>query len=136
MLADPLSHRDPEATTMTAACKLFLTYRSEYLVLGDLCVGVRDRATGHWVALHAGTCAHLLGPTLEANGPPTRQLAAPRVGERLSLFAQARQVVSGPVVAIERPSEELLREADRRWQQVFRPRDPRDSVLSLHVPTT
>ena len=51
-------HAKPNAgqdASQFAACKLYLTYRSEYLVLRDLCVGVRDRATGTWVPLHAAS---------------------------------------------------------------------------------
>ena len=115
---------------MTPPCKLYLTYRSEYLVLRDLCVGVRDRATGAWIPLHAASCAHLVGPTADALQNP-RQATPPKLGEHLSLYAPSRRVTSGPIVAIERASPELIEEADRRWQALFTRCDPRHSVITL-----
>lgn len=118
---------------MNPACKLYLTYRSEYLVLRDLCVGVRDRASGVWVPLHAATCAHLLGPlsAREPGGPAVPTATLPRVGERMTLYATARRIVSGPVVAIEPAPAALVAEADRRWQALFEARDPRHSSIVL-----
>jgi len=108
---------------VTAPCSLYLTYRSEYLVLRDLCVGVRDRGSGTWIPLHAATCAHLLGPhglaSPEADGRNVSPIARVRLGERLELYASARRVVTGPIVAIERASESVMNEADRHWQAVF-----------------
>jgi len=109
---------------VTAPCSLYLTYRSEYLVLRDLCVGVRDRGSGTWIPLHAAVCAHVLGPHgLAGQEGPDGRTVAPimraRLGERLELYASARRVVTGPIVAIERASESVMNEADRQWQTVF-----------------
>jgi hypothetical protein len=116
-------------------CRLYLTYRSEYLVLSDLCVGVRDRRSGAWQPLHAAACAHLLGPVpshgkAKGDSSPLIQSSV-RVGEQLCFLPSVRRVVTGPVVAIEEPSPALLREAEERWQELFAPTDPRDSVLLL-----
>jgi hypothetical protein len=115
---------------VTACNKLYLTYRSEYLVLRDLCVGVRDRKSGVWQPLHAAACAHVLGPLRSLEGNPG-VAQPPRVGERLCLLASSRRVVSGPIVAVELPTAELLREAEQQWQSTFAPRDPRHSSLML-----
>lgn len=109
---------------MTAPCSLYLTYRSEYLVLRDLCVGVRDRGSGTWIPLHAAVCAHVLGPQgLAGQEPGDGRSVLPitrvRVGERLELYASARRVVTGPIVAVERASQSVMNEADRQWQAVF-----------------
>jgi hypothetical protein len=111
-------------------CKLYLTHRSEYLVLHDLCVGVRDRVSGRWVPLHSGACAHVLGPLTATE---TRMLPATRirVGEQLCLSAPARRVVTGPIVAIEKATPELIDQAERRWRDLFGSEDPRDSILLL-----
>ncbi len=111
--------------------KLYLTYRSEYLVLQDLCVGVRDRRTGGWLPLHAAACAHLLGPLRALGTDPVAAAQQARMGERLCLFAASRRVLTGPIVAVERPSPELMREAERQWQALFAPADPRHSVIAL-----
>jgi hypothetical protein len=112
------------------ACKLYLTYRSEYLVLRDLCVGVRDRRTRVFVPLHAALCAHVLGPVDSREQSPL--VASPvRVGEQLCLRAPPRRVITGPVVAIERPSSELMDQAERNWRASFEPSDPRHSGIVL-----
>jgi hypothetical protein len=130
---------------VTPPCSLYLTYRSEYLVLRDLCVGVRDRGSGTWIPLHAATCAHVLGPHGFAGQEDVeRGMVSPitrvRLGERLELYASARRIVTGPIVAIERASESLLNEADRQWQAVFgaapyeqhgQPSGRRDSIITL-----
>lgn len=118
---------------MLRGCKLYLTYRSEYLVLSDLCVGVRDRERGAWLPLHAAACAHLLGPVDSQSQTPLIQSSV-RVGEQLCFLPSVRRVVTSPVVAIEEPSPALLREAEERWQELFVPQDaqdPRHSVLLL-----
>jgi len=115
---------------VSAPCKLYLTYRSEYLVLRDLCVAVRDRHTGAWQPLHSAACAHVLGPLGSSDGSPLP--ASPvRVGERLCLYTVARRIVTGPIVAVEPATGPLLREADRQWQALFQPTDPRHSVITL-----
>jgi hypothetical protein len=115
---------------VTAPCKLYLTYRSEYLVLRDLCVAVRDRGSGAFQPLHAAACAHVLGPVGSSEASPLP--AAPvRVGERLCLYAVARRIVTGPIVAVEPASPALLRAADRQWQALFQPEDPRHTVITL-----
>jgi hypothetical protein len=113
-----------------APCKLYLTYRSEYLVLRDLCVAVRDRGSGAWQPLHAAACAHLLGPVGAAETNPMPSTPG-RVGERLCFYAVARRIVTGPIVAVEPATGGLLREADRQWQALFQPSDPRHSVITL-----
>jgi hypothetical protein len=115
---------------VTAPCKLYLTYRSEYLVLRDLCVGVRDRGSGAWLPLHAGACAHLLGPVRSLEAKPLPAVPV-RVGERLCLYAVARRIVTGPIVAVESATPDLLREADRNWQALFQPEDPRHTSITL-----
>jgi hypothetical protein len=115
---------------VTAPCKLYLTYRSEYLVLRDLCVAVRDRGTGAWLPLHAAACSQLLGPVRGGDARPLPAAPA-RIGERLCLYAVARRIVTGPVVAVEPATGALLQEADRQWQALFQPADPRHSVILL-----
>ena len=126
---------------MTAPCSLYLTYRSEYLVLRDLCVGVRDRGSGQWIPLHAATCAHLLGPHgfvgEEDGARNVSPIVRARLGERLELYASARRIVTGPIIAIERASESVLNEADKQWQSVFgapaadHAAGRRDSIITL-----
>jgi hypothetical protein len=115
---------------VTHGYKLYLTYRSEYLVLRDLCVGVRDRRTSAWLPLHAAACSHVLGPVDAITTSPL-VAASVRVGEHLCLRSEARRIVTGPIVAIEAPSAGLLREAERQWNELFSPSDPRHSGMLL-----
>jgi hypothetical protein len=114
---------------MSGACKLYLTYRSEYLVLRDLCVGVRDRGTGVFWPLHSAACAHVLGPIRTDDTPVPA--APPKIGERLALYATARRIITGPIVAIEQASPKLICEADKQWQALFQGRGRNDSVITL-----
>jgi hypothetical protein len=115
---------------MTQGCKLYLTYRSEYLVLRDLCVGVRDRRSSVWLPMHVAACSHVLGPVDSVERSPLIPSKV-RVGEQLCLRAPARRVVTGPVVAIEEPSAKLMEEAERRWQEMFQPSDRTHSLIVL-----
>jgi hypothetical protein len=120
---------------MTAPCKLFVTYRSEYLVLRDLCVGVRDRKSGAWIPLHSAACSQVLGPLggpLGGMGQTHPLEGSPaRVGERLSLYASARRVVTGAIVAIEEASPSMIADAEKSWQALFSAHDPRHSTITI-----
>jgi hypothetical protein len=113
-----------------AACKLYLTYRTQYLVIHDLCVGVRDRRTSQWLPLHAAACAQLLGPLRPDDGTlvPT---VGPRVGERLCLGIQPRQLITGPVIAIEEATPAMVDRAEKQWRELFQPSDPNHTRLVL-----
>ena len=115
---------------MTHDCKLYLTYRSEYLVLRDLCVGVRDRRTSMWLPMHVAACSQVLGPVDSLETVPAIPSEV-RIGEQLCLRASARRIVTGHVVAIEEPTRSQLQQAERRWQELFQPRDARHSGIVL-----
>jgi hypothetical protein len=105
---------------MTARCTLYLTRYSEYLVRGDLCVGVRDRRSGSWQPLHAATRAYVLGSqtTLQST-PATPWLGGgARIGERLCLRTSACQIVTGPIIAVETPLHRSIEEAEQHWRAV------------------
>ena len=115
---------------MTQGYRLYVTYRSEYLVLRDMCVGVRDRASSAWLPMHAATCSHVVGP-LEAPAADPVLAGTIRVGEHLCLHTSARRVVTGQIVAVEQPSRELLRQAERQWQRAFHTQDVRHTAMLL-----
>lgn len=115
---------------MIHGCKLYITYRSEYLVLRDLCVGVRDRRTSAWLTMHVATCAHVLGPVDALDKTPV-VASRVRVGEQLCLRSSARRVVTGPIVGIEEPSPALIEQAERQWRELFQPSDARHSGIVL-----
>jgi hypothetical protein len=115
---------------VTQGCKLYLTYRSEYLMLQDLCVGVRDRRTSAWLPMHVAACSHLLGPVDSIETSPLVPSKV-RVGEQLCLRSSARRIVTGPIVAIEEPSAKLMAQAERQWRELFQPEDRRTSLIVL-----
>lgn len=115
---------------MLHGCKLYVTYRSEYLVLRDLCVGVRDRRASVWLPMHAAACAHVLGPVDSRSATPLIASRV-RVGEQLCLRAAARRIVTGPILAIEDPTPRLIEEAEQHWRELFQPSDPRHSAIVL-----
>jgi len=116
---------------MGDACRLYVTYRSEYLMLRDLCVGVRDRRTGAWVPLHAAACSQMLGTLSNPEPSHARPCVQPRVGERVALYASARRIITGAIVAVEAASPRIIAEADREWQAMLSAADPRHSLISL-----
>lgn len=113
---------------MTARTTLYLTYFSEYLVQGDVCLGVRDRRSGSWQPLHAASRAYVLGPQRTLHSSPLVADGA-RIGERLCLRTTACRIVTGPIVAIETPSPRVLREAGAQWQQMAEAAESRHTAV-------
>lgn len=117
-------------TRDTGDVRLYLTYRTEYLMLRELCVGVRDRRTSEWLPLHAAACSELLGAVRSRDGALLPGIA-PRPGERLSLRVPLRQLVTGPVVAVEHVSPSMLEHAEQVWRELFQPDDANRTRLVL-----
>jgi hypothetical protein len=105
---------------MTARCTLYLTHYSEYMVRGDLCVGVRDRRSGSWQPFHAATRAYVLGSQTTLNSTPSTPWLGDgaRIGERLCLRTSACQIVTGPIIAVETPSLRSIEEAEEQWSAI------------------
>lgn len=116
---------------MPADCKLYLTYRTEYLVLGDLCIGVRDRRSSAWLPLHAASCAQLLGALGSRDDSVLLSGTRVRVGERMCMHVSPRRLITGPVVAVEQPTGKLLQHAEEQWRALFAPSDARHSSIVL-----
>jgi hypothetical protein len=114
---------------MSARCTLYLTYYSEYLVQGEVCVGVRDRRSGLLQPLHAATRAYVLGAQTTLHSSPLVGDAV-RIGERLCLLTSACRIVTGPIVAIETPSPRLIEEAASRWQSAGTESEPQGCARS------
>jgi hypothetical protein len=84
--------------------KVFVTRNTEYHVRRTECVGVRDRRTGEWLRSHMALKSEISGGLKFL---PTGGIRAvegtPRIGESLFFIASGRDVVTSPVVSIERP---------------------------------
>jgi hypothetical protein len=117
---------------MTASCMLYLTYYSEYLVRGEVCVGVRDRRSGSWQPMHVAARAYVLGPQATLHSSPLIG-DGPRLGERLCLRTAACRIVTGPIIAVETPSRRLVVEADQQWQAMHAALDPQRTAVDADV---
>jgi hypothetical protein len=92
--------------------RVYITRNTEYHVLDDVCVAVRDRATGRWRADHAALSRRLEGGVrIFTNGAIVPSLRPARVGEPM-YFALGGfddcQVVTSRLEAVGRPALEDL----------------------------
>lgn len=76
--------------------RVFYTNHTEYHLRDDECVGVRDRDSGQWLIDHAAL-------RLRALALPEVAESAAWIGQRISFWGQATDVVTSPVVAVGRP---------------------------------
>jgi hypothetical protein len=89
--------------------KIFVTRNTEYHVRRHQCVAVRDRRTGEWLAGHMAMLSEISGGLKFLPSGGIRAVeGTPRVGESLFFVASGRDVVTSPVVAIERPGRETV----------------------------
>lgn len=76
--------------------RVFRTRHTEYHLRDDEVVGVRDRETGLWILNHAALRLRALRLPTSANEPGW-------IGRRLAFWSEAADVVTSPVVEIDRP---------------------------------
>jgi hypothetical protein len=93
---------------------LVLTRRSEYHLLGERCVGVRDRKNGDWLTTHGAIGARLRGSKPRADASESQLWpGAVRAGvclvlqnEPLDASERPEEVhCTSPVLAVERPGD-------------------------------
>ncbi|MBW2462531.1 MAG: hypothetical protein JRH11_12855 [Deltaproteobacteria bacterium] len=88
--------------------QVFVTENTEYHLRRDRCVGVRDRRSGEWRADHGALQRRVAAAvTLLANGSLTAEGGLPAPGQRI-IFDGDSSVLTGPVIAIERPEKFLV----------------------------
>jgi hypothetical protein len=80
--------------------RIFLTRNSEYHVESHVCVGVRDRRTGTWIANHPALKRALLG-AVAANGGSLQAVYTPCLGERLEFDIDGASLRTSAVLDIE-----------------------------------
>lgn len=81
------------------AYRVFLTRNSEYHVQCHVCVGVRDRRTGHWLQDHPALRRPLLSAVAADGG--WQSLYAPCLGERLEFDVDGIALRTSTVLDIE-----------------------------------
>ncbi len=97
--------------TMCDDYRLFLTHANEYLVRGQRCIGVRNRRTGRWCDMHEAQGSRVLGSTDATGSRQTLGLLLFRLGDCLLLRGERFQVVTEPILGVERPSSDAVRKA-------------------------
>jgi hypothetical protein len=87
---------------------VFVTENTEYHCRRNRCVGVRDRRSGAWLPEHGALQRQVAAAiALLANGSLTADHRLPMPGQRI-IFDGESSVLTGPVIAIERPPKNLV----------------------------
>ncbi|HQP38358.1 MAG TPA: hypothetical protein PLI95_24405 [Polyangiaceae bacterium] len=88
---------------------MYVTRNSEYHFRDGLCVAVRDRASGEWLPGHVALNRQLTGSLrFYANGSIRPSLGSPRVGESLFFGTGGRDLVTSPLLEVDRPPKTLV----------------------------
>lgn len=89
--------------------RVYVTRNTEYHVRRRLCVGVRDRRTGEWMNGHMALKSEVSGGLkFHTSGAITPTEDLPTVGESLFFSASGRDLVTSPVVNVDRPIQTIV----------------------------
>ena len=89
--------------------RIFVTRNSEYHVRRNVCVGVKDRRTGDWLSGHLAIKSTVSGGLkFHDNGAISASEGLPTIGESLFFIAAGRDLITSPVLSIERPVQEIV----------------------------
>lgn len=84
--------------------KVFVTRNTEYHMRRDVCVAVRDRRSGEWLRGHLALRQRVHGGLrFTRAGGILPNLGHPDIGESIFFHARGRDLVTSPVLSIERP---------------------------------
>jgi len=90
--------------------KVFVTRNTEYHVRRDLCVAVKDRRSGEWLAGHLALKNRVHGGLrFSRTGGIRPNPGSPRVGESLFFHAAGRDLVTSVILSVERPHRKTVR---------------------------
>jgi hypothetical protein len=89
--------------------KVFVTRNTEYHVRRDLCVAVKDRRSGEWLRAHLALRHRVHGGIrFNRTGGVHPNPGVPKIGESLFFHAAGRDLVTSPVLSVERPPREVV----------------------------
>lgn len=89
--------------------RVYVTRNTEYHVRRDLCVAVRDRRSGQWLRRHLALRNRVHGGIrFTRRGGIQPNPGNVRVGESLFFHTAGRDVVTSPVLSVERPVREVV----------------------------
>jgi hypothetical protein len=80
---------------------MLITKNTEYHVRNRECVGVRDRISGTWLTKHPALRGWLLGGMDRQH----KVFPVPPIGSRLVISSGSRDVLTSPLLEIERPEK-------------------------------
>ncbi|MFW5920994.1 MAG: hypothetical protein ACOCUS_04085 [Polyangiales bacterium] len=89
--------------------KMFITRNTEYHVRRNLCVGVRDRRSGRWLRGHLALKSRVSGGLrFNMEGGIVPNAGLPSIGDSLFFHAAGRDLVTSPIVSVERPPRDVV----------------------------
>ena len=89
--------------------KVFVTRNTEYHMRKDVCVAVRDRRSGEWLGGHLAIRQRIHGGLrFTRAGGILPNVGAPSIGESIFFHARGRDLVTSPVLSIERPERKIV----------------------------
>jgi hypothetical protein len=89
--------------------KVFVTRNTEYHMRRDVCIAVRDRRTGEWRNGHLALGKRVHGGLkFTRSGGIVPNLGLPEIGDSMFFHANGRDLITSPVLAIERPPRDIV----------------------------
>lgn len=89
--------------------KVFVTRNTEYHLRKGVCVAVKDRLSGEWLRAHLALSQRIHGGLrFTRSGGIHANAGMPSVGESLFFHASGRDLVTSPVLAVERPEKKTV----------------------------
>ena len=89
--------------------KVYVTRNTEYHVRRGTCVGVRERQTGRWLDDHLAVDGVLQGGLRIIDGVIQPNAGVPEPGESVFFDVGGMNLVTSPLVAVERPPKLIVR---------------------------
>jgi hypothetical protein len=89
--------------------KVFVTRNTEYHLRSGVCVAVKDRQSGEFLRAHLALSQRIHGGLrFTRAGGIHANTGTPDVGESLFFHASGRDLVTSPVLTVERPEREVV----------------------------
>jgi hypothetical protein len=89
--------------------KVFVTRNTEYHIRKDVCVAVRDRRSGEWLRGHLALRQRVHGGLkFTRAGGILPNLGIPGIGESIFFHADGRDLVTSPVLTVDRPEKNVV----------------------------
>jgi hypothetical protein len=89
--------------------KVFVTRNTEYHVRRGVCIAVKDRRSGEWLRAHLALRNRIHGGIrFNRSGGILPNPGFPRIGESLFFHAGGRDLVTSPILSVERPERAIV----------------------------